>query len=362
MVTIPPTRSSRTFRSYRNFEDPVGLVCRMVLSGNRAAYGALARAGLSMGVTPFDWILSGNEQRRMLAADPTNTTQPIVLIVGPPRSGSTLLYQVMARYTDVSYFSNRTSLFPRSPITATRLLQGREQFPGKTFRSFYGQTAGLDSPNDGFEIWNRWLGHDRYRTAEVFDSATEDDIRRFFAAWATAFGRPLLNKNNRNVACLSLLARTLPQARFIIIRRDPYFVAQSLIQARQRVQGTKDRGWGLASRDAHAAANEPFGYVDDVCDQIQTIEQELQTHESRVDPARWTRVTYEEFCRQPHDVLRLCAGRIDGLRLREKLMEQELQSFPVSARDQLSGDERRRIELNLSSSPLFGGGHAQQAG
>ena len=143
---------------YGNFRDPVGLLKRMLLSGNRAAYDALLRAGLAIGVTPIDLLLQSRERRHLSEVSLDKPTHPQLLIVGPPRSGSTLLYQTLARYADVSYLSNLSDLFPRSPIAATSLLQRRRKLGGKNFSNYYGQTAGLRAPNDGFAVWNRWAG------------------------------------------------------------------------------------------------------------------------------------------------------------------------------------------------------------
>ena len=78
---------------YSNFSDPMGLLLRMLRSGNRAAYGALFRAALSVGVAPLDWMLERKEKRRLGAVCESGSEHPLVLIVGPPRSGSTLLFQ-----------------------------------------------------------------------------------------------------------------------------------------------------------------------------------------------------------------------------------------------------------------------------
>jgi len=201
---------------YSNFNDPVGLLMRMLRSGNRAAYGALFRTAFSIGLTPLDWLLQAKEKRRLAAVDESQIRHPLVLIVGPPRSGSTLLYQALARYANVSYLTNLTSMFPRSPISSASLFQAYGQRPTKSFamglfakrsfakssQNYYGQTPGLRSPNDGFEVWNRWLGEDRYQAPETLEPASAKQMRRFFAAWTKEFDKPFLNKNNRNALCL----------------------------------------------------------------------------------------------------------------------------------------------------------------
>ena len=350
---LPTGRAPRTYRKYGNFRDPVGLVLRMLGSANPAARGAILRAAMSMGTVPIDWLLERRERRRLAATNPAERATPLVLVVGPPRSGSTLLYQILAQCADVSYFSNLTALFPRAPITATALLQGHRLSGGGDFNSYYGQTRGLSAPNDGFEIWNRWLGDDRYDARHSLDDQSSDDMRRFFAAWTGEFSRPLLNKNNRNADCIALLANTLPQATFVVIRRDPFFVAQSLIESRLRVQGAKDRPWGLASTTEHSRAAEPLGYVDDVVDQIVAIETKLQNQQATMDARRIVEVTYESLCSKPQETVERIARCVPGLRLREEQQRQLLYPFKVSRDVRVTAHEARRIERCIAASLLL---------
>ena len=95
-----------------NFQDPIGLVRRMLASGDPAARSALGREALRYLLLPLDWVLGRFEQRRLKPS--AGRLPPIVLIVGSPRSGSTLLYQVLAGHLPVSYPSNLTALFERA--------------------------------------------------------------------------------------------------------------------------------------------------------------------------------------------------------------------------------------------------------
>ena len=349
--TVPQSSRVQGLEKKSNFRDPFGLIWRMLRSGDRAAYAVLLRRGLAYGVLPLDWALQSRERRLLQSVDTEATGQPLVLIVGPPRSGSTLLYQTLSRYANVSYFTNWTVQFSRSPISATRMVQGRQLRSKRDFRNYYGQTAGLKSPNDGFEIWNRWFGSDRYRTRELLDSEAVADMRRFFAAWTQQFNRPFLNKNNRNTDCVNLLSEVLPQAHFLVIRRDPLFIAQSLLEARQQIQGSKDKAWGLASTQQHAEADEPLGYIDDVCDQLIAIENRLREHSKALDPKRLVEVTYEEFCRDPSKTLFRICDNVPGLCIEESLVAQELTPFTVSSTMRLSAEEQQRIQRRFAQVP-----------
>lgn len=329
-----------------NFQNPLGLVFRMLKSGKRAAYAALLHEGLRIAARPIDSLLKGKEQRLINSAAPSSL--PVVLVVGAPRSGTTLVYQTLARYLDVSYVTNMTSMFPRSPISASRMLNWIPKRDTADFQNFYGQTARLHGPNDGFSLWNNWLGDDRYVPRTDLNESEQHTLRQFFYAWNNTFGKPFLNKNNRNTGCLDLLSRAIPQASVVVVRRNPLLVAQSLIKAREQVQGDKAVGWGLHSHSSNTVADS-LSYVDDVCDQILEIEKQLDDQLQHVPAKRIVEVTYEGFCEDPGSSLRWIAKQIPGLQLKESLIANELKSFEASARITLSEAEQQRLLSRLQS-------------
>jgi len=231
------------------------------------------------------------------------------LIVGPPRSGTTLVYQTIARRLPVSFATNLSALFPRSPISAQELF-GRRVTSSRDVRSYFGQTRGLLDANDAFHLWDRWLGSERYRGPAHIPPDAARDMRRFFDAWRARFAAPFVNKNNRNTDCLLQLAGALPEARFMVVRRDPLETLQSLLTARRVVQGDVRRGWGLRSHDAQG--DEPLAAVEAVCDQLVEIERRLHADCAAIAPGRLLEVSYAQFCTAPDDVVS-SAGELIGV-------------------------------------------------
>ena len=328
-----------------NFQNPLGLLYRMLTSGKRAAYAALFHEALRIAARPFDTMLQRKESRTIQNAVPSQL--PVVLVVGAPRSGTTLVYQTLARYMDVSYVTNLTSMFPRSPISGSRMLHW---IPGRNsadFHNFYGQTARLQGPNDGFSLWNKWLGDDRYIPRTDLNEAEQQEMQQFFYAWGNAFGKPFLNKNNRNTGCLDLLSRVIPRASFIVVRRNPLLVAQSLIKAREQVQGDKTVGWGLHSHSSNTSAD-ALSYVDDVCDQILKIERQLDEQLRHIPSHRLIEITYEGFCEDPAASLHQISRHILDVNLKDELIARELRPFEASGKVTLSDAEQTRLLTRLN--------------
>lgn len=327
--------------SYGNFQNPIGLVYRMLTSGRRAAWSALFREALGIAAKPVDVLLQFKERRLISTCEASDAPQ--ILIVGPPRCGTTLVYQVLSYCLDVSFPTNFGALFPRSPIT----VNGIADKPRADFQSFYGQTSRMSGPNDAFHLWNRWLGDDRYRTRTDQSEEEIDEMRQFFHAWSNKFGKPFLNKNNRNVHCTDYLARVLPQAVFIGVFRDPACVARSLIHARQTVQGDKKIGWGLQCQEEHCHEND-LGYVQDVCDQVQRNATDLQTQLAGMNQDRVIRIQYESFCQNPDMCIDQVASRVPGLKLRDGISRLGENAFKVSTSKPLSEQEEEIVVRNFS--------------
>lgn len=316
----------------------------MLASGNRAAYGALFREGLQLVAGPVDFVLRPFEKRRLSRVQENN--QPLVLIVGAPRSGTTLVYQTLAHYLDVTHPPNISAVLKRSPITAARLQRRFGSSSTPRFENYYGQTSHLSGCNDAFSIWNRWLGEDRYQPRQTLTDDESADMRQFFNAWTNAFNKPFLNKNNRNAFATELLAEHLPQAKFVVVRRNPMFVAQSLIVARQRIQGNKQTAWGLESTHS-SDSRDPLAYVDSVCRQIKTIDREMNRQLATIDSSRVFDMTYESFCETPQQMIAAIASKFDGLELNPAADLKGLQPFTVSAGLTLSPAEQQRIRQQL---------------
>jgi Sulfotransferase family len=295
-------------------------------------------AGLGLALTPADLVLSVAERGRYrMGACPT---RPLIFVCGPPRSGTTLLAQVLIRYLPVAYFNNLTSVFPRSPITANAILRRLiRSYPVK-FSAYYGKSDHLSGPNDALYLWDRWCGTDRTRIPRAFDSQPRAEMRAFFAAVQDFYQLPLINKNNSLNTFASLVADILPTSQFICLDRDPVFLAQSLLIARKEIVGDLSTPYGIHHRAAGGASDDP---IEDVCRQVVFHQAVACDQLARIGPERFHVISYESFCATPREVVRWVAEEIlhDPRVAADEL--KQLQPFQVSRRVRL--DERTLAQI-----------------
>ena len=101
-------------------------------------------------------------RERSLLTDEIKNSWPPIFIIGLPRSGSTLLYQVLTSGLSLSYFCNLANDFYLSPVMVTKLLSRFGVIvPPRKYESWYGDTDGWNAPSSGRAIWKRWFPSDQ---------------------------------------------------------------------------------------------------------------------------------------------------------------------------------------------------------
>lgn len=178
-------------------------------------------------------------------------------------------------------------------------------------------------------------------------------MRRFFGAWEAQFGRPLLNKNNSLNLCASLVAEALPRAHFLLVQRDPIFLAQSLLEARRFIHGSERIPYGLDDPQRPAAAVDPLA---DVCRQVRFHLERGRAECQKIGVERCWEVSYEAFCADPVTLVARVGREILGLDLDREALACRLPSLHPSRARRLSEESLRRLEEELSPLRSTGAG------
>ena len=289
-----------------HFHDPVGLARRLLRTGDPAAVFAMQTALLGLAAAPLDILLQIAEQRRYRKAPAPRF--PLLFICGAPRTGTTLVQQVLIDQLPVAFINNLTAVFPRAPLTVNRILRPAAPIPGVAYHSYYGKTVGFSGPNDGLHLWDRWLGADRTKIRTALGPVEQRDMRRFFGAMEQLFGKPIVVKNNNLNAYASLVAEVFDRAFFICMTREPLFLAQSLLRARQDIHGRNDIPYGLAA----GSRADPADVVEDVCRQVLYHQQIAQEQQKHIGAERFWIIQYETFCQNPSVLVDAVAVRMLG--------------------------------------------------
>lgn len=222
----------------------------------------------------------------------TAPTRPIVLVLGLPRSGTTVLYQLLAQTGAFTYPSNLVARFYRAPamgVLLQRLAAPLLDEPRWELASRGGLTDGWYQPHEFGYFWRHHLGIHEHHEPETPDLA---DLVLQLGRMEAAGTGPLLMKNALLVYSIPLLQRVLPTLTVIRIRRDPVDVAASILKMRTRYYGDPATWWSLRPRDVSPV--EGASPEAQIAFQIHHGSKAL----SALDPA--IDLTYEQLCGDVH--------------------------------------------------------------
>lgn len=227
---------------------------------------------------------------------------PTLHVIGVPRSGTTLLYQVLASALDVGYVNNLIAAFWRAPVFGVRLAKtlGVDRLDSD-FSSAYGRTAGVSEPHEFGYFWN---DHLRYpdlaeREPEHADSIDWERLRRTIANMAAATGAPMTFKPMILVWHLERLADAMPASRFVWITRPPRETALSLLGMRRSLRGSIDQWASLRPRGRFDGAAPEW----QVAAQVLLLEEAISSAAIELGPERVLKLSYDRLCEQPHEVI-----------------------------------------------------------
>lgn len=316
---------------------------RVLGSRDAAAYSALFNAAGQALMTPLDMALSPLENRLYRRAEPP--TLPIILVAGAPRSGTTLFTQTLISSLPLAYLNNLSAMFPRAPVLVNNCVPRPFRNEQIECKNYYGKSRNWYGPNDSLYLWDRWLGSDRTLVPSELQAGVPQQIQQFFGAFEAAFQRPLVAKNNALNTFAHLIAQVLPTAVFLCIRRDPLYLAQSLLIARRHIHGSDSVPYGLD--DPQRRGQQEVDIFESVCRQVAYHRRQEALQVERVGADRFLIVGYEEFCRDPGAFVRRIADRSFGHQAWNDERWEALRPLHPSVSRKLSAQEFDRLKQAL---------------
>ncbi len=208
---------------------------------------------LQRGYGSIAWLLSkvlaGHEAALIKKyANVSHSFEP-VFIVGAPRTGSTILYQALTNSYDFLYIDNVVDYLYRNVLLgfwlSDFLYKGRAH---NNFKSSLGNTRkyGLRAPSESGRFWYRWFPRENhFLDFGDVDNASLEQIQDNLSSVMSRFSAPLLFKNLNMGQRLRPLSQIFPNAKIIFCKRSPYFVVQSLINAREKLGIGSGEWWSV---------------------------------------------------------------------------------------------------------------------
>jgi LPS sulfotransferase NodH len=249
-----------------------------------------------------------------LLSDKEVPKRPVVFIAGSPRSGSTLLYQYLAKSGFFAFPSNTISRFYYAPYIGARVQQllfeadfneeilPREFHDRSGYSSDLGKTQGPLAPHEFWYFWRRFFRFGEIQKLDRND-LEERELDRFraeLAALEHALDGPLLMKAMILNWDLDLLAELFPEAIFLHVERDTLSNARSLLKARERFFGEREKWYSFKPPEYHRLAELPPEAQ--VVGQVEATNRAVRTFGKEYE-GNYLHIPYEEFCQAPYRYL-----------------------------------------------------------
>lgn len=173
---------------------------------------------------------------------------PFIFIFGLPRSGTTLISQLIAHCMDVGFINNFMARFYMAPvhgIRLSRLIFGDEQ--KSSFKSDYARTTEITDIHEFGYFWRHWLKKELF-TGVTQASEIENDIdwpglKNTLANIQNEFNKPMVFKNIFGSYHINRINKVFNKVIYININRDILDSAISILDARRKYNEDLNTWW-----------------------------------------------------------------------------------------------------------------------
>lgn len=231
--------------------------------------------------------------------------QSPVFIIGAPRTGSTILYQILTNYFDLLYPDNLVDLFRRNMFIGFWISHHiYNDKPHNCYRSRFGNTeqCGLHAPNEFGQFWYRWLPkHKHFIEADEVSASALLQMKLNLTAVLSYFEKPLLFKNLNMGQRLRMLAQILPNSKIIWIKRDPLLTAQSIYNAKKRLKLKPNEWWSVMPPNYNELKN--LDACEQIIKQIFFIERQIFLDKKLFPEKQLLTIEYESLSSNLNDLL-----------------------------------------------------------
>lgn len=241
-----------------------------------------------------------------------NCDHPIVFVMGPHRSGTTLFMQWLANSGLVAYPTNLLSRFYGAPVIGAQiqllLTDPRFNFRNEildfnspiSFESENGKTKGALAPNEFWYFWRRFLPFkelDWLPDEELFNVVDQEKLVAELTTLTRIFDKPFALKSmilNYNIPFLDSIFK---KALFVQIKRNSVTNVASILEARRRQLGSENEWYSFKIPEYLQLKD--LDPINQSAGQLHYINKAVTLGFTKVDDSRKLVIHYEEFCHNP---------------------------------------------------------------
>ncbi len=250
---------------------------------------------------------------------------PPVFIAGAPRSGTTLLYQILVSAFDIGYIDNIVAKFWEAPLFG--LVLTNEVFPfGEriltSYESEYGFTKETIGPHEFGYFWKRWFEYSQTHeiSKEELTKIDSENLRKVIYSMNSALNKPVAFKNAVAVTLqIKYLTEVFSNAVVLTIEREPLYNAQSILEA--RLGSNRPEEWFSAKPKEYVFLKEKNIY-EQVIGQVYYCNERISEAKNEIlhseNPSRLIEIKYEDLCEDPNKIVNTIDNYIKKFNVKRK--------------------------------------------
>ena len=237
---------------------------------------------------------------------------PLILVMGPLRSGTTLFTQWLANTGLVAYPTNLLSRFYQAPIIGAKiqlmLTDPRYNFRDELgefsqqaeYKSENGKTKGVLAPNEFWYFWRRFLSvpaRDVWTNEELKTNLDTVTMQAELTGMVDIFQKPFAAKGMLFNYNIPFLNSVFEKVIFIQIKRDSVTNVASVLEARQRQLGNLESWYSFKIPEYNLLKD--LDPITQSAGQVHFINKAVTAGMAKVEEERKLVVHYEDFCKNP---------------------------------------------------------------
>jgi len=239
--------------------------------------------------------------------------KPAIFLLGLPRSGHTLLAQLLITRFHLAYPTNFVARLWKVPGLAARIQRlalesAMFNYPSDLmkFESDQGLTWGVYGIHEFGYFWREIFnfGETHSLTDEEWERVDKERLLRLVASLEYEFGDlPVLFKSGQLIFQATRLSKLFPKSVFICCLRDSLHVAQSLAVSREKRFGNREEWFSF--RPPEYVWLKSLPWREQISGQIAYIKYHLKKQMEQIPSDRVLWLHYEEICDNPRRTMKL---------------------------------------------------------
>lgn len=168
-----------------------------------------------------------------------NKKENMIILIAPPRSGSTLTYQLLCHSFNSYYLSNLSHLLYKLPLLGGWLSGYLCKNYSSDFNSEQGFVKGLCGPAEGMHFWSYWFnsGLNEIENNNDFSIDSQEKHYLYIKSVFKRLGKPekpIITGYLGHLICIERLKESFPNAIFVKLYRDPIANGLSILASKRK--------------------------------------------------------------------------------------------------------------------------------